>query len=279
MAQTRARIGLQLEKSVNPGSLIRTNASNEQEYVAPGTAGQVLQIVGGVPTWTTPVAVGNLFSITDGATTQVIAANDTMTFTAGNGLNVAVSATDTVNYDVKLSADSGNALSFGTDNGLFYDAPNVVTGASWSDATNSLTLTFTEGVNVVVPIVDSIANFFNTFNFSDGTNTTAVTNGDTVTFGNTGNVVSDVVIATDAVTVAINEVEDTFDGLTSGTDVTLTSTPVAGAVLKVFRNGMKQVLGATADYTVSGTTITFNTAFGLSGGAAGSEVVEVVYFA
>jgi hypothetical protein len=41
---------------------------------------------------------------------------------------------------------------------------------------------------------------------------------------------------------------------------------------------MKQVEGATEDFTVSGTTITFTTAFGVSGGAAGTEVVEVIYF-
>jgi hypothetical protein len=52
MADTRARIGKQLEKSATPGSVIRTTASNEQEYVAPGTPGQALIVnASNVPEW------------------------------------------------------------------------------------------------------------------------------------------------------------------------------------------------------------------------------------
>jgi hypothetical protein len=50
-AQNRLDIESQLRKSVTPGSIIVTNASNNQVYVAPGSEGQILSIVSGLPTW------------------------------------------------------------------------------------------------------------------------------------------------------------------------------------------------------------------------------------
>lgn len=68
---------------------------------------------------------------------------------------------------------------------------------------------------------------------------------------------------------------DIFTGLTTGSTVTLTQTPLK--IFTVSRNGLDQLLGATNDYTISGTTVTFNVAFGISGGAQGAEQVRVFY--
>ena len=55
----RTRIGKQLEKSTTVGSIVVTNASNEQEYIAPGANDTLLQVVSNVPTYVAPlIAVG-----------------------------------------------------------------------------------------------------------------------------------------------------------------------------------------------------------------------------
>lgn len=55
------------------------------------------------------------------------------------------------------------------------------------------------------------------------------------------------------------ETEEYFDAQT-GTTVSLAHTPKTGKVVKVFKNGLSQYLGAGRDYTISGTTITFTSA-------------------
>jgi hypothetical protein len=59
MAETRLRLSTDLEASATPGSIVVTNASNEQGYLAPGANETLLQIVSGVPTYVAPtVALG-----------------------------------------------------------------------------------------------------------------------------------------------------------------------------------------------------------------------------
>ncbi len=55
----RIRISKQTEKSVTVGSIVVTNASNDQKYLAPGANDTLLQIVANVPTYVAPLtAVG-----------------------------------------------------------------------------------------------------------------------------------------------------------------------------------------------------------------------------
>ena len=113
MAETRDRIQKQLEKSAVAGSIVRTDVNSEQEYVQPGTNGQVLTIVAGVPTWANLVAGFAGFSITDTVTTEAIASGDTITFAANNLLDVAISATDTVTYGIDTTgATAGQVITF-----------------------------------------------------------------------------------------------------------------------------------------------------------------------
>lgn len=75
----------------------------------------------------------------------------------------------------------------------------------------------------------------------------------------------------------IVETEETYLNLTAGnTDVTITQTPVTTRVVKVHRNGYKQIEGQ--HYTVAGLVYTFIIPFGASGGATGDEDVQISYF-
>jgi hypothetical protein len=296
---TRFYIAKQLEKSAAPHSIVKTDASNEQMYLPTGAAGTVLTSVAGVPTWQTPA--GTSISITDGVTTQVLDAGNTLTVQSGNGVVATVSATDILNVAVKLSANAGNDITFGTDGGIYLSKDSLLTNVTWNDATNNLVLTFDNGSTVNVPIADTLSNFLADFTISDGTTTDVVNNHETVLFvgdslvkstvsgnqvkyeiDNAGSVAGQVVTTNGTVDSwgwALPRLQrDTFANLVSGTTVTLTQTPAPGtyAYLEVFRNGMLQVI--TSDYTIAGTVVTFINPFGVSGGASGSEVVEAVYY-
>jgi hypothetical protein len=60
--------------------------------------------------------------------------------------------------------------------------------------------------------------------------------------------------------VATQMVQDTFFGNSSSTTFTLSFTQVAAAGLVVYLDGVSLIQGASNDYTVSGTTLTMNTA-------------------
>lgn len=74
---------------------------------------------------------------------------------------------------------------------------------------------------------------------------------------------------------AYTEKVDTFSPAAAQTTVTLTSTPQAGYIVDVYRNGIRQTL--TTDYTIAGTTITFLVPFDASSGATNTELVNVAY--
>lgn len=70
-----------------------------------------------------------------------------------------------------------------------------------------------------------------------------------------------------------------FNPANGGTTVTVASAPLAGAIVKVYRNGMLQI--PTTDWSIAGTTVTFVTAFGIStnGNNTGNdETVQVEYY-
>jgi len=252
MAENRIRIQKQLEKSSSPFSIIRTNASNEAEYVAASTLS---------------------FSLTDGTTTETIAMGDTLTVSTQNGLTAVVSATDLLTLGIQVSTDAGNDLTFGTDGKLYLSKNDLINNVTWNDTTNELILTFDSGATVNVPIVDAISTWLSDFTISDGTTTDVVNNHETLTFAGTGGLVP--TVSPNTVTYGLQVQTDTFLGLTSGSTVTLSQTPLA--IMSISRNGLEQIAGATEDYTISGTTITFNIAFGSSPGGVGVENIKVVY--
>ena len=114
-------------------------------------------------------------SITDGTTTQVINPGDTVTYADSSSVNLTVSATDTVTAAVKISAAAGNDLTVNAD-GLYLSKDNLVTGASWSDTTNTLTLTFDSGATAAVPIMDLVGTFLADFTVAGNTGTPDLVN-------------------------------------------------------------------------------------------------------
>ena len=74
-----------------------------------------------------------------------------------------------------------------------------------------------------------------------------------------------------AIPAASTMAREDFDPAAAATTVTLANTPTAVHPIEVFRNGLLQRVGASYDYSISGTTITFNVSF------IANETVSVVY--
>lgn len=99
---SKIRINSELENSTTPGSIIVTDNSNEAIYVAPGSNGQVLTVVSGVPQYATPSGGG---SITN----------------ADNGLNVVSTVTKLGGNLLQDTTISGTATSPSNGFGLTLD--------------------------------------------------------------------------------------------------------------------------------------------------------------
>ena len=274
MSENRATIGKQLEKSLSPFSIIVTSALNEQQYVPAGTNGQVLTVVAGVPTWS--AIPSSAFSITDGTTTEIISAGDTVTFTQGNGLTVVVSATDTVTFSARISTDANNGIAIGTDGGLYFNTGGLITAGTWLDATNEIQFTLVDGSFLTIPVQDLIGTWLADFGITGNTGTDTVNNHETLSV--LGLVGSGITTQVTNNTITINyaqPIKEQFLGLTSGSALVLTTPPTY--IHSIYRNGVYQMEGAANDYTISGSTINFTIPFAPSGGGAGVEQVEVVY--
>jgi len=92
------------------------------------------------------LGAGGDFTISDGATTQTISTGNTLTFAAGSGLDVAVSATDTVTYTADVSdfmtngANNYIVTATGTD-GMNAEANFTFDGSTYSCTCDSATFT------------------------------------------------------------------------------------------------------------------------------------------
>ena len=297
---SRTRLNLQLEKSVVEGSIVITDAAKEAIYLAPGAANEVLTSDGTTVSFQ-PVP-GSSTNVSDGTTVASFDAGDTLTF-SDQGVKATVSKTGStvsVLLAVDPSVDASNALVLGTDGKPYVPKAQLVTGSTWSDATNELTISFADGSSVVIPIVDAIGTFISDFVISDGTTTATINNHGTVTYSGTnlvkatvgagtvtvgldttGSTAGQYIESTGASTapvwktplVATRDIFPTASLTIGGNSVTLTGTPAAGSQISVHRNGLLDT-----DYTVLGSVITFTVAFGASTGAVFSESVVVDYF-
>ena len=54
MGENRARLDIQLAKSITPGSTLVSDSNNEGKWLAPGTNGQVYTVVAGIPLFVDP---------------------------------------------------------------------------------------------------------------------------------------------------------------------------------------------------------------------------------
>ncbi len=103
----------QLENSITPGSLIVTDSLNENIHFPPGTNGQVLQIVGGVPTYQTLSFGGGGITSFNGLTSVNQLLNITNTTAARAWTSIG--STHTLNiraWDLNGNAGTNQALNF-----------------------------------------------------------------------------------------------------------------------------------------------------------------------
>jgi hypothetical protein len=179
--------------------------------------------------------------------TNVIDINETVT-TLAQSLATGVitftaedASTSTANV---VSTDADNSITVGTDGGAYYNAPALVTGATWDDATNTIEITFDDASVVNVPIVDNISTFLSDFTISDGTTTDVIANHETLTFVPSFGITQ--VVSANTLTTAVSLSADAGNNLSFGTD-----------------NGLFLDVSAFANniYTADGTVTSNRTAF------------------
>ena len=184
-------------------------------------------------------------------------ATDTLTLVAGSNMTLTTSASgDTVTF---ASSGSGGGSASASDirTKFVYTTSSSTTAFSGSDD-NSATLSYTLGA------VDVYLNGV----LQKLTTDYAETNTSTITFANaiaSGNVVE--IIAYYRTIGTGNSVVDQFTGNGSATDYTVTTAPVSENNLLVYIDGVYQ---QKTDYTVSGTTLAFDTA------PASGAIIETV---
>lgn len=106
---------------------------------------------------------------------------------------------------------------------------------------------------------------------TSGTVTSVNFTGAGVTATRVGNALTVNVPTATALTPTTND----FLNLAAGNTVTLSSVPSPSMHVLVYRNGVKM---RSSEYSTAGTVITFTTPFGVSGGGAATEDVEVLYY-
>jgi len=141
MAETRVRFDLRLEKSLTPGSTLISNNENEAQWLNPGTNGQLLTIVSGVPIWQTLNFPSEYDQYANVASLPITGNTDVIYYTAAenqfriwNGSNyilVPTSPTFTVsgNTGTNQSIVSGDTLSIvgASNSGVIVTASNTDT--------------------------------------------------------------------------------------------------------------------------------------------------------
>lgn len=286
MAETRARIGLQLEKSITPQSLIKTNASNEQEYFPPGASGQILTMVAGVPTWATPIAGNEYQQFANQAgfpatgNTDVIyystADNQFYIWTGAAYIPVSTTGTFTVggNSGPAQTIAPGNLLDILASRGFttVASATDTITVIPPAGTAAGQVMGWDNTTGTWGPVAAPVAG--NTTYAGDTGTPQVITPGSTLTVKGVANSgVSVAAIATNILEISLREQRDTFSPAAAATTVTATQIPLAN--IKVYRNGILQDL--VDDYTRTGSVFTFVRAFGLSGGAAGQEKIVLTF--
>ncbi len=187
--------------------------------------------------------------VADGAT-------DTLTLAAGSGMTITTTAgTDTITF--ASSGGGGSAAASDILKRFVYTTSGSTTAFSGSDD-NSQTLSYTAGA-VQVYLNGVLQKLTTDY---------AETNSSTITFANavaSGNVVE--IVAYYRTIGTGNSVVDQFTGNGSATDYTVTTAPVSENNLLVYIDGVYQ---QKTDYTVSGTTLAFDTA------PASGAIIETV---
>lgn len=156
-----------------------------------GSDGQVLKTDGsGNLAWVDQTSGFSGFSISDGTNSETVASSNTVTFTGGAGIGITVSATDTVTASAELKANGG----------IVFEGSKLAIDLGASSITGSLANTDLENSSITV---------------SDGSTSTAVNLGETLTIQGTANEVT-VAESSGTITVGLP------DNVTIGQDLTVT---------------------------------------------------------
>ena len=206
-----------------------------------GSDGQVLKTDGsGTLAWVDQTSGFSGFDITDGSNTESIASGNTITFTAGEGINAVVSSTDTLTISAELASETnpGVATFDGTDftvspgGDVTLKAERIqdIAGAMFSSNTETLiTATYEDSDGTIDLVVDNdLSNYDNsTSAFITAASTHTLTN-KTFDADGTGNSISNLAVADFAAAAIVTESEGIGPGPgQSDNDTTL---PTSAAV-------------------------------------------------
>jgi len=252
-----------------------------------GSAGQVLTVAGGIPTWSTTAVSAFTVAGNAGTNPNVVIGTDTLNIVGtGNITTTGTLATDTITIAwsaVLNDLTDVDTTGVANTNILQFNAGNWedVSGCTWL---GNFSIDCLSDVVLTAPAAGQAL----TYNGTNWVNTTpfitAVSDTDTVDLTITGSTLSaDVLFSATAGNVAHNDtgvavlpVTEYFTPGNGDTTVTLSGVPLAGTPVHVYINGERAPI--TTEWSIAGAVITFVTAFGPSPGAQYFGSVDVDSF-
>lgn len=221
--------------------------------------------------------------------------------TDGDSNGVTHSGTNDHSVDITLlSVDVDNALTSGTDGGLFLNKLKIQVVVEDIAQRDSLTgnldgdIVFVQDASDDGTVVSGWALYIYdsgwvkiaeqegvdataySFIISDGTSTQTINSGNTLLFNQGEGILADVV-NTDQLNIELRRIVEEFEvDSGDGSSVTLVGTPPTNEdLIEITRNGLAV---GDAEWSIAGSVITFTTAFGGSTGGTNAETIIVRYF-
>ena len=250
--------------SYTTGDVIYASATNTLAKLPIGTTGQVLSVSGGIPTWSTPSATVTSFQTSLSGLTPSTATTGAVTLAGTLGATSGGTSQSTYTTGDILYASASNTLAklpIGTTGQVLSVASGI---PSWVPSTSSgvsfvvtnftatsgqITFTVTYTVGLVEVYRNGVKLAIADYTASNGTTIVLTTP------ANAGDVIE--VVAFGAVNTAAVITAEDFSGTGSQTVFTMSVTPANSASVIIAISGVVQ---DPANYTVTGTTLTFSVA-------------------
>ena len=250
--------------SYTTGDIIYASATNTLAKLGIGSTGQVLSVSGGIPTWSTPSANVSSFQTSLSGLTPSTATTGAVTLAGTLGATSGGTSQSTYTTGDILYASASNTLTklpIGTSGQVLSVAGGV---PSWAASTSSgvsfvvtnFTATAAQTTFTVTYVVGLVEVYRNGVKLAIADYTAS--NGTTIVLvnpANAGDVIE--VVAFGAVNTAAVITAEDFSGTGSQTVFTMSVTPANSESVIIAISGVVQ---DPANYTVSGTTLTFSVA-------------------